>query len=148
MRLLSATSQSAGDAVRFWGCPDASISVVCVLGEFQLRPPFVRWYLICAWYNRARCASCVLSWLDVCTAAWLRSCRLGSCRVVGLRWCADIYCACVHLMVSCPGFGLPMHAQLLRLFVTALLAVSCLFVHSNHHVFWHCSLHKCPKVHI
>ena len=27
-------------------------------------------------------------------------------------------CACVPLMVSCSGFGLPMHAQLLRLFVT------------------------------
>ena len=30
-------------------------------------------------------------------------------------------CACVPLMVSCSGFGLPMHAQLLRLFVTTLM---------------------------
>ena len=29
-----------------------------------------------------------------------------------------ISCACVPLMVSCSGFGWPMHAQLLRLFVT------------------------------
>ena len=27
-------------------------------------------------------------------------------------------CVCVPLMVSCSGFGLPLHAQLLRLFVT------------------------------
>ena len=28
---------------------------------------------------------------------------------------------CVPLMVSCSGFGLPLHAQLLRLFVTKML---------------------------
>ena len=39
-------------------------------------------------------------------------------RQVGLRWLADVSCACVPLLVSCSGFGLPMHAQLLRLFVT------------------------------
>ena len=41
-----------------------------------------------------------------------------ACCVVGLRWLADVSCACVPLLVSCSGFGLPMHAQLLRLFVT------------------------------
>ena len=40
--------------------------------------------------------------------------------VVGLRWLADVSCACVPLLVSCSGFGLPMHAQLLCLFVTHL----------------------------
>ena len=34
----------------------------------------------------------------------------GSCGVVGLRWWADVYCACVPLVVSCSS--------------------SCLFVHS------------------
>ena len=31
---------------------------------------------------------------------------------------AGVSCVCVPLMVSCSGFGLPLHAQLLRLFVT------------------------------
>ena len=31
------------------------------------------------------------------------------------------YCVCVPLMVSCSGFGLPLHAQLLRLFVTRMV---------------------------
>ena len=41
-----------------------------------------------------------------------------ACCVVGLRWLADVSCTCVPvpLLVSCSGFGLPMHAQLLRLF--------------------------------
>ena len=33
-------------------------------------------------------------------------------------WWAGVSCACVLSMVSCSGFGLPMHARLLRLFVT------------------------------
>ena len=40
-----------------------------------------------------------------------------SCSVVGLHWWAGVSCACVPLMVSCSGFGLPMHARLLRLLV-------------------------------
>ena len=38
-----------------------------------------------------------------------------ACCVVGLRWQAAVSCACVPLMVSCSGVGLPMHARLLRL---------------------------------
>ena len=34
--------------------------------------------------------------------------------------CYKVSCSCVPLMVSCSGFGLPMHAQLLRLFVTTM----------------------------
>ena len=44
-----------------------------------------------------------------------------ACCEVGLRWLADVSCACVPLLVSCSGFGLPMHAQLLRLFVSHTL---------------------------
>ena len=42
-----------------------------------------------------------------------------ACCVVGVRWWADVSCACVPLMVTCSGFGLPMHARLLRLFITS-----------------------------
>ena len=41
-----------------------------------------------------------------------------SCSVVGLRWKAGVSRACVPSMVSCSCFGLPIHAQPLRLFVT------------------------------
>ena len=51
-----------------------------------------------------------------------------ACCVVGLRWQADVSCACVPLMVSCSGFGLPMHAQLLRLFVTLLEMMKAILV--------------------
>ena len=40
-------------------------------------------------------------------------------RLVFLCVCAFV---CVPLMVSCSGFGLPLHAQLLRLFVTSIVA--------------------------
>ena len=51
----------------------------------------------------------------------LRIAVCGSCSVFGLRWWAGVCCVCVPLMVSCSGFGLPLHAQLLRLFVTKLV---------------------------
>ena len=64
-------------------------------------------------------------WFDVSVVSSLAACvasQLGGCFLAPRTvWLADVSCACVPLMVSCSGFGLPMHAQLLRLFVTHLL---------------------------
>ena len=41
-----------------------------------------------------------------------------SCNDVGLRWWAGVSLACVPSLVSCSSFGLPVHAQPPRHFVT------------------------------
>ena len=46
-----------------------------------------------------------------------------ACSVVGLRWKAGVSYACVPSMVSCSGFGLPKHAQLLRLIVRVAVTI-------------------------
>ena len=74
-------------------------------------------------------------WFDVCVVSSLAACialRLGGCFLAPRAvWLADVSCACVPLLVSCSGFGLPMHAQLLRLFVTQfLIACACLTIAS------------------
>ena len=68
-----------------------------------------------------RLGVCLLGALPPIVGVSVRGCGgllpCAACCVVGLRWLADVSCACVPLLVTCSGFGLPVHAQLLRLFV-------------------------------
>ena len=84
---------------------------------------------------RALCLRVAVGWLSF-ELFWKRSkIPISRLHQVGLRWYAGVSCACVPSMVSCSGFGLPMHAQLLRLFVTIIdSTMSSHAGHQNHNI--------------
>ena len=92
------------------------------------------WDGICCARGGCRAGLCLRPWwqavwFDVCVVSSLAACVAPNWGVASLRrvlcgWPALVgwrfLCVCVPLMVSCSGYGLPLHAQLLRLFVTTL----------------------------
>ena len=78
-----------------------------------------------SWFKLIETIDIVLcpDWMHVQRPGWgIAVC--GSCSVVGLRWRADVYRACVPLVVSCSSSCLLMYSEPSRLFVTQQFASS------------------------
>ena len=71
------------------GCPGASISVVCALGGFLLRPRWVPCWIVCAWCLHGTGCGVMHVWclgkMHVSHPGW-GVIFGGSCCVVSLRW--------------------------------------------------------------
>ena len=58
-------------------------------------------------WHKVRCAACVVSWLDACTAPWMGG-LVQCCSPALVGWL--LFCVCVPSVVSCSSFLLPVHA--------------------------------------